>query len=295
MQFNVSAIFLRNCCQMSQQRVSWKKLWQEATWPGFDFIFFDCDSTLSTIEGIDELARQKGKFEEIKRMTDAAMDGEVHLQSIYDRRLELLSPTRAEIKELEHSYRKTLVPDTREVIDALKWLNKELFIVSGGLLAAVKPFGEWLGIPRQNIRAVGVQYNRLSGRWWDYQQDQWGERPDELYLDSEDTPLIESEGKADVVRNLLADRAGRAMLIGDGMSDIAARPAVDLLAGFGGVVTRQGVVAQADIFIKSPSLAPVVPLATSQQERVKLLNTPHQSLLEKGQALIEAGDVAFNF
>ena len=43
-------------------------------WPGFDFIFFDCDSTLSTIEGIDELARQKGKFEEVKQMTDAAYD-----------------------------------------------------------------------------------------------------------------------------------------------------------------------------------------------------------------------------
>lgn len=280
---------------MPQQHVPWKKLWQESAWPGFDFIFFDCDSTLSTIEGIDELARQKGKFEEIKRMTDAAMDGEVHLQSIYDRRLELLSPTRAEIRELEHSYRNTLVPDARQVIDALTWLNKELFIVSGGLLAAVKPFGEWLGIPRQNIRAVGVQYNRLSGRWWDYQQDQWGERPDELYLDSEDTPLVESEGKADVVQSLLADRSGRAMLIGDGMSDIAARPAVDCLVGFGGVVTRQGVAVQADIFIKSRSLAPVVPLATSQQEREKLLNSPHQRLLEKGQTLIESGDVAFNF
>ena len=47
---------------------------------GYDFIFFDCDSTLSTIEGIDELARMKGKFDEVKSMTDAAMEGEVYLQ-----------------------------------------------------------------------------------------------------------------------------------------------------------------------------------------------------------------------
>ena len=42
-------------------------------WPGFDFVFFDCDSTLSSIEGIDELARQKGKFNQVKQLTDAAM------------------------------------------------------------------------------------------------------------------------------------------------------------------------------------------------------------------------------
>ena len=36
-------------------------------WPGFDFVFFDCDSTLSSIEGIDELARQKGKFNQVKQ------------------------------------------------------------------------------------------------------------------------------------------------------------------------------------------------------------------------------------
>lgn len=279
---------------MPQQRVSWKKLWQESAWPGFDFIFFDCDSTLSTIEGIDELARQKGKFDEIKRMTDAAMDGEVHLQSIYDRRLELLVPTRAEIKTLEYQYRRTLTPDADAVIAALLTAGKELFVISGGLLAAVRPFAEWLGIPRQNIRAVDVQYNRLSGHWWDYQQDQWGERPDELYLDSEDTPLVESEGKADVVKNLLGDRTGRTLLIGDGMSDVAAKPALDAMIGFGGVVARPGVVKQADIFIHCPSLAPVLPLALSLPQRAQLTQTAHQSLLAKGLALIEAGQVVFN-
>ena len=33
----------------------------ETRWTSFDLIFFDCDSTLSAIEGIDELARFKGK------------------------------------------------------------------------------------------------------------------------------------------------------------------------------------------------------------------------------------------
>lgn len=260
-------------------------------WPGFDFIIFDCDSTLSTIEGIDELARQKNKLEAVKQMTNAAMDGEVHLQSVYDRRLDLLRPTRAEIRALEKQYRTTLVPDAIETIAALQFLQKELFIVSGGLLAAVRPFGEWLGIPRQNIRAVDVYYNRLSGQWWDYQRDRWGPPPDEEYLDPQQTPLIESQGKADVIKELLQGKSGRAMLIGDGMSDLAARPAVNLVVGFGGVVIRQGVFDGADVFIKANSLSPVVPLALSQSGRACLHGTPHQAVLSKGINLIRAGDV----
>jgi len=262
-------------------------------WPGFDFIFFDCDSTLCTIEGIDELARQKGKFEVVKQMTDAAMEGEVHLQSVYDQRLELLSPTRAEIQALEQHYRQTLVPDTTAVIQALQSVGKELFIVSGGLLAAVRPFGEWLGIPRQNIRAVEVKYNRLSGQWWDYQQDRWGQRPDEEYLDPEATPLIESHGKAEIIRELLNGQVGRSMLVGDGMSDLAAHSTVDLVVGFGGVVTRRGVVDEAEVFIKTNSLAPVLPLALSKIEQEGLLNTPFEPILHKGLNLFEAGEVIF--
>lgn len=262
-------------------------------WSGFDFIFFDCDSTLTTIEGIDELARRKGKFAEIKRLTDAAMDGEVHLQNVYDRRLDLLRPTRAEIRQLERHYRQTVVPHAAEVIIALKWAGKQLFIVSGGLLAAVRPFGKWLGIPGQNIRAVDVRYNVLSGQWWDYQQDRWGPRPDVEYLDPEETPLIASHGKADVIRELLGRQPGRSMLIGDGVSDLAASSAVKAVIGFGGVVSRQRVQVEADSFIKINSLAPVLPLALSKNEQSTLLGTVHESVLDAGLAMIEAGELLF--
>jgi phosphoserine phosphatase len=262
-------------------------------WRGFDFIFFDCDSTLSAIEGIDELARQKGKFDEVKRLTDAAMDGEVHLQSVYDRRLQLLAPTRAEIRELEQAYRATLVPDAAEVIAALQFIGKAVFIVSGGLLAAVRPFGEWLGIPAHHIRAVDVHYNALSGQWWDYQQDRWGQRPDVKYMHPEKTPLIESHGKAEVIKDLLQNRPGRAVLIGDGVSDLAARPAVAWVIGFGGVVTRARVAQTADVFITANSLAPVLPLVLAAREQTGLSGTPYELTRLKGMALIENGQVLF--
>lgn len=263
-------------------------------WPGFQLIFFDCDSTLSTIEGIDELARHKGKFDEVKRLTDAAMDGEVHLQSIYDRRLELLNPTRAEIRELERHYRETLVPGAAEVIKALQAAGRKVFIVSGGLLEAVRPFGEWLGVPHHHIQAVAVRYNHLSGEWWDYEQDRWGERPDVQYLDPAETPLIETTGKIQVIQEFRRQHRGRAMLVGDGVSDVVARPAVELMVGFGGVVTRERVAAEADVFIKVNHLAPVLPLALAEREYSLLTNSPHEAVLNEGLRLMQSGELIFN-
>ena len=51
-------------------------------------IVFDCDSTLVSIEGIDALAGER--IEEIRRMTDMAMDGAMALEEVYGERLALI-------------------------------------------------------------------------------------------------------------------------------------------------------------------------------------------------------------
>ena len=57
---------------------------QTATKRGVKLFFIDCDSTLSTIEGIDELARGKGGdvFERVVELTNAAMNGEVPIGEV---------------------------------------------------------------------------------------------------------------------------------------------------------------------------------------------------------------------
>ncbi|MEM7028535.1 MAG: HAD-IB family phosphatase [Chloroflexota bacterium] len=261
--------------------------------PPIDLIFFDCDSTLSTIEGIDELAKRRGLFKEVQQLTNAAMDGEVHLESVYDRRLQLLQPTRGEIRQLERRYRDTVIPDAKAVIEALTWLQKTVFIVSGGLYEAVRPFGEWLGVPAERIQAVQVDFDHLSGDWWDFQPDQWGPRPDVDYLKHDEGPLVQSLGKAEVVQKLKHGYTGQSLLVGDGMSDIAAQPAVDAVVGFGGVISRQSVLEEAHIFINTLSLAPVLPLVTSASERQALERSPYQKLWAKGYDLIKAKQVKF--
>lgn len=264
---------------------------QPAPAPGFDFVFFDCDSTLCAIEGIDELARLKGKFNEVKAMTDAAMDGEIYLHDVYDHRLEILAPTHEEIASIDELYRQTVVPRAGDVIGALQASGKEVFIVSGGLLAAVRPFGRWLGVPHDHIRAVTLEYDALSGEWWDYLQDRWDQRTDVEYKDSEVTPLVQTEGKSDVVREMLRERFGRSMLVGDGVSDLAARGVVDLFVGFTGVVERPHVVAESDVLVTGDSLAPVLGLALTESEQKALSSTVYHDVMEESLAKINDGEM----
>ena len=82
--------------------------------PRFRTVIFDCDSTLSAIEGIDELAVHCR--ENVAQLTDAAMRGVIPLEEVYGRRLDLVRPTRAAIVALGLQYVARLVPDARETV-----------------------------------------------------------------------------------------------------------------------------------------------------------------------------------
>jgi hypothetical protein len=136
-------------------------------------------------------------------------------------------------------------------------------------------------------------FNRLAGRWWDYRLDREGINPDEDYLDHDAGPLTETHGKGNIVRELREGHSGRALLVGDGVSDLMARPAVDLLVGFGGVVRRERVAAEADVFIECNSLAPVLPIAASRSDWQALVRAGYESLLTQGVHSIREGVVHF--
>jgi len=240
------------------------RLTPRAAWHPFDVVIFDCDSTLSRIEGIDELARWLGRETEVAALTTQAMNGELPLEAVYSRRLDLLQPTREQLKQLGQLYRDTLVPDAAEVVAALLAQGREVFIVSGGLFEPVKHFGLSLGLPPEHIFAVEVEYNQLSGRWWETWKHPKGRNPDEQYLMHDNGPLTEGKGKAHIIQRIRAAHPGRAMLIGDGTSDLEASRAVEVFVGFGGVTAREKVQANADVFIHANSLAPILPLALAR-------------------------------
>lgn len=256
-------------------------------------IFFDCDSTLTSIEGIDELARLKGQFDHIADLTRRAMEGEIKLEEVFAARLDLLRPTRADLRRIAQAYRESIVPDAKEAVAALRFVGCQVYIVSGGLLPAVQDFARSLGLPASNVRAVPIEFDQLAGHWWHYDRHQYGGNPDERYLAFASTPLTETQGK----RHIIAEISGtekRAMLVGDGITDLEARDAVKVFVGFGGVVCRDRVAAEADVFIKSHRLASIVSLALSSEQIDKLMGTEHESVLKRGLDDIEGRLVRFH-
>lgn len=262
---------------------------ERVRWASFDLIFFDCDSTLSAIEGIDELARFKGKEWRVGVLTQKAMDGDLDLREVYGKRLQAIRPTKEQLKAIEERYWETIVPDTAAVIEALRFLGKQIFIISGGLAEPVRGFGKRLGVPPENIRAVELEYNELSGNWWRYYDP--AEQARKTYLDYDEGPLTVSSGKPSIVTELAGERHGRRLMVGDGVSDLATRSVVDLFVGFGGVAARQKVIDGAEVFVSSGSLAPILPLAAGTSGYARVIGTPHQAIFDKGLALARTGGV----
>lgn len=205
----------------------------------YRFVFFDVDSTLVTIEGIDVLS---GNNPEIEKLTIAAMNGDVPVDAVYGKRLEIIRPTREAVERLGKQYVESLVEGAAETIAALQASGASVHLVTGGIEQAILPLAEHLGIAARAVHAVKMIFN-----------------DDGSYLDFDRrTFLTRSGGKELVVRDIRARTHGRAAFVGDGVSDLEARPAVDLFVGFGGVCTRSRVKENADVFIAQPPLTAVL-------------------------------------
>lgn len=263
------------------------------TWPPFHHVIFDFDSTLSTIEGIDVLAENAGVAAEVAALTRQAMDGSVDLETVYARRLSAIRPTRGDIRALRAQYAKHLTPDAELVVRALTALHHRVYIVSGGLVEPIIEIGASIGVARERIRAVDVEYDEFSGDWWLAQTDEFSQRH-KPFLKSRETELEKTHGKAQVIRDMLTGSGGRSVLIGDGASDLAASHTVDLFVGFTGVVEREPVKSGAPMRVTSRSLAPVLAIAAGFDLERRLDSGPFRELAERCYGLIEEGALVFN-
>lgn len=231
--------------------------------PPYGTIVFDCDSTLSTIEGIEDLAR--GREEEIKALTDRAMNGELPLEEVYGARLELIRPTREQVERIGERYIETVLPNARELVQALRFLDKRVAIVSGGLLPPVQHLARHLGVDAHEVDAVGIFFDE-SGDYAGFDLD---------------SPLARAGGKLDVVGELAngEDAQGPVALIGDGATDLEAAPVCARFIAFGGVERREAVFAGADVTCDVADLAALLPALTTDEERARLLAAPEHSSL----------------
>ena len=206
----------------------------------FDVICFDCDSTLSRIEGIDELARRVGMGEEMSKLTDLAMNGVVPLEAVYERRLSLIRPDQDSINWLADLYIAEIVEGVKEVFAALLAQDKAVHIISGGLRQAILPLADCLGLPESHVHAVDI-YFKEDGSYCNYDLN---------------SPLARTGGKAVVVGTLKGQ--GSLVMVGDGKTVLEAKQSGAVVFGFGGVVDRAIVREQADFYTTEPTLLSVL-------------------------------------
>lgn len=197
-------------------------------------LFLDCDSTLSTIEGIDELARARGPevFQQVVALTDAAMNGEFPIGEVFPRRMELIRPDRALADQVAQQYIATVEPGAQKAIEDARAQGWTPVILSGGFAPLIEPLARELGI--QHVEAVPLSFH-ADGAY---------ETFDALY------PTTRNGGKPEVIREWIAAmHPEQTMMIGDGISDLETKGIVDRFIAYTGVVAREKVIANADASI----------------------------------------------
>lgn len=233
-----------------------------------DAVLFDCDGTLASIEGIDELATMYHVGDIVHRLTQEAMGKHGMSTKLFAERLALVKPTAHSVDAIGTAYITHRIPDIEAVIQLFKRINKTIYIISAGLLPAVRRFGAFLQIPEENIFAVPIQFTAT------------GE-----YLDFDHTsPLTKKHGKREIVAQIKSQHKNLAY-IGDGLSDYEVYDLVTRFIGFGGAYYRESIEKHCQFYIKTQQMAPLVPLLLTQTEKALLL--PEElALYNQGMAAI---------
>lgn len=236
-----------------------------------DAVIFDCDGTLSTIEGIDELAKKNHVDKEVQQLTSEAMGKSGIYPELYQKRLELVKPTLEEVEALGVQYYSHRIPDCSEVIQLLKRLNKSIYIVSAGLYPAVSIFGELLNIPKSNIFAVGIEFDE-QGEFSDFDRA---------------SPFTFPSGKRIIVSQLKSKHPELAY-VGDGLNDLDAMDLVIRFIGFGGAYYRENIASRCEYYIRDSKMAPILPLILTETE-IESLTPSEKNLYDMGLEIIRQG------
>ncbi|KAJ1732615.1 Phosphoserine phosphatase [Coemansia biformis] len=127
-------------------------------------VVFDMDSTLIQQEVIDEIARATGIEEQVARITERAMQGEMDFAESLAARVALLKDTPVEaLEDVKRSLRFT--DGARYLCRALKSAGFKLAVISGGFLPLARYVKAELGLDYAFANQLGVTADgrRLTG------------------------------------------------------------------------------------------------------------------------------------
>ena len=164
----------------------------------------DMDSTMITVECIDELADYAGIKPQIAEITEAAMRGELDFAAALDARVALLKGLDASAIDRCREERVQLMPGARTLVQTMRARGATAILVSGGFTAFADPVAQAIGFDRAIANTLVVADGQLAG--------------------TVTKPIVDSATKE---RTLRETRAAlgipdvRTLAVGDGANDLA--------------------------------------------------------------------------
>jgi phosphoserine phosphatase len=211
-------------------------------------VVMDVDSTLITGEVIDLLAARAGCVDQIAKITDAAMRGDLDFAASLRERVAMLAGLDVSVlDEVRRELR--LAPGARTLIRTLRRLGYRCGIVSGGFTQITDWLAEELGIDYVAANTLEVAGRTLTGQLTG--------------------PIIDRAGKADALRRFAAEAGiplSQAVAVGDGANDLDMIAAAGLGIAFN---ARQVVKDAADASLSVPYLDAVLYLLGVSRDEVE--------------------------
>ena len=127
-------------------------------------VCFDMDSTLIQTEVIDELAELAGVGEQVKKITESAMQGEIDFKESFVQRMKLLKGLSENVLE-EVAINLPITKGARRLIDTLKKYGFKTAILSGGFTYFGHYLQKELGIDYVFANELEIKDGFLTGNY----------------------------------------------------------------------------------------------------------------------------------
>ena len=130
----------------------------------FGLLVMDMDSTLITIECIDEIADMQGLKPQVAAITEAAMRGELEFRESLIRRVALLQGLDAGALQRVIDERLQLSPGAEPMLQAIKAAGLKTLLVSGGFTFFTDRMQARLGLDFTRSNQLEIIDGKLTGR-----------------------------------------------------------------------------------------------------------------------------------
>ena len=130
----------------------------------FRLVAMDMDSTLITIECIDEIADMQGLKPQVSEITEAAMRGELEFAESLTRRVALLQGLDASALQRVYDERLRISMGGEALLAGVKAAGLKTLLVSGGFTFFTERLQDRLGLDFAHANVLEVNHGKLTGR-----------------------------------------------------------------------------------------------------------------------------------